>query len=147
MKKYMFFLPIGDWSRDGHEKCDYKIVISNKSVEEVREIHFKARDTLPFSIEEICCVYQDQKIDKEMFEIIKSTGLDPENYFYYHDYAGKEVWDMEWNTDAMAELWIDWLKLVDPDLELEIKDLEMIPFYGRDKKNRHISFVGYGLFD
>ena len=38
--KYLFKLPIGDWSGDGHSMCEYIKIRTNKTIEEVREGHF-----------------------------------------------------------------------------------------------------------
>ena len=136
---YKFKLPIGDWSDDGHGKCNYFIVKSNKSVQEVREIHFQIKPMLGLDIHEICGDYEENTIKDENYKILKRLGF--KEWDDYKDYAWM-------SSDMMAELWLFLLRTVDPNLQVEIidDDIPMLPFYGFDEKKRHIGFVGYGCF-
>lgn len=137
---YKFRMSIGDWSDDGHGKHEDFIVQSNAPVEIVREAHFLMKNTLDFSIEDICHGYADCDIDSETTNAITDLGFDFE---YIND--GKACPYPE----EMVRLWIFLLQKVNPNLKLMlIKDeIPDFHFYGFDEQNRHIGFVGYGLFD
>lgn len=154
--EHLFKLPIGDWSDDGHGECSYYTIKSNKSVEEVREIHFKIKDSLGIDIESIASEYEDSSIDSDIVEKLFEMGfkeflgtrygvcLECEN-------EEDEEYDSEWTitSEGMAYLWLFLLMKADSSLKLEFDKtvkIPMLPFYGFDEKNRHISFVGYGCF-
>jgi len=39
--RYLVQFPVGDWSGDGHNRCDYFFVFSDKPVRDVREAHYR----------------------------------------------------------------------------------------------------------
>lgn len=138
---HQFKIPIGDWSDDGHGMCDYYLITSNKSVEDVREIHFTIPEKLGVNIEEICSDYEQSSISYETAVQIAELGFDLGQI--------KEDSDVNMDSNSMCKLWIFLLMKADPTLELKIakeNDVEMLPFYGFDAKKRHIGFVGYGVF-
>lgn len=117
-KSYLIEFPIGDWSDDGHGKCVYYIVISNKPVEEIREAHFKIKPELDIDI---------HSIDQGIYWKSENPKLeDPQD---------------------LVDFWIECLMKVDPDLKLirEERGGTTISFYGFDEKGRHINFVGYTM--
>jgi hypothetical protein len=128
--------PIGDWSDDGHGKCDTYLVTTPMSVQEVREAHFAASSALGFDIGDICCDYHQSEIDESILEKISSV---------------LPAWDNERmeNTEALFILWISLLNLIDPRLMLTPieSDAEPINFYGHDDQGRHLNTPGYGLFE
>ena len=130
-----FQIPIGDWSDDGHGKCEYFPAESDKSLEEIREAHFKMEKVLGFTIHDFCNIYEQSYIEKEYVKKISETGFDLDTNNF--------------NTEQMAKLWVYLLNKIDPTLNIRLTEeekLPMLPFYGFDKKQRHISQVGYGLF-
>ncbi|WPS85274.1 hypothetical protein SMD22_01215 (plasmid) [Brevibacillus halotolerans] len=142
---YQFRMPIGDWSQDGHSQCDYYLIQSNKSVEEVREIHFSVPDKTGVNIEEICSDYEESSVDSETMEKIIELGF----YRNLKQDSYEEGKETNFSSEDMCKLWIFLLMKADPTLQLEIsKDykMEMLPFFGFDEKGRHIGFVGYGTF-
>ena len=132
-KKYSFTIPIGDWSGDGHSKCEYFQFTSNKPLAEVREAYFKAvEEHADISPEEFCSEYEDTHVPKEVVEAVAKLGyeISPES-FWVEDMADYVAW---------------FITLGDPEIKLKRKkNLDMLPFYGYDEKKRHISFIGYGL--
>ncbi len=139
---YSFRMPIGDWSDDGHGKCDYYYIKSNKPVEEVREIHFQILDKTGFDIEETCSEYEDSSISEDQFNELVALGLEAKRFDY--PYNGR----VYISSENMCYLWTFLLMKTDATLKLEIeKTPEMLPFYGVDNKMRHIGFVGYGCFN
>ena len=45
---YKVKVPVGDWSDDGHGKCEWFIFATNKSVEDLREAFFTAKEKPEF---------------------------------------------------------------------------------------------------
>jgi hypothetical protein len=144
MTKYLFTLPIGDWSADGHGECTYVHVESNKPVEEVREAHFKIKEATGVDIHSIASEYEENRIDEDHPVISYLKRKRKLNQLLEEDDGEYIIY-----TSEMADLWIMLLQDADPTLELERVEKERIPmlaFYGFDDKGRHINFVGYGTF-
>ena len=141
-KKCTFKLPIGDWSGDGHGKCDYYLIESNKSVQQVREVHFKIFEKTGINIHAIANDYEDSHISYEVFDALTSLGY---NFIENHDDDDEGFYA---TSKEMANIWIFLLTKTDKKLMLKIIDDkdDMLPFYGYDKKKRHIDGVGYGCF-
>ncbi len=147
---YLINFPVGDWSDDGHGKCDHFEVESNKSAQELREIHFSAIDKLGFDIGDICGSYEASELSIDIFDKLVAAGFDiqwqgenqdMEKYFYDNDSRGM-------GSEEVFNLWIDILKFIDKDLEIKVKASESvdISFYGFDRKKRHLKTPGYGTF-
>lgn len=137
---YKFRLIIGDWSADGHGRCEGFIIASNVPVETVREAHYKIKDITGVDIEGICSDYGADEIDEEIVDVLKKLGFQFEN--------SSGMGDGVVSVPEMARLWIFLLQKSDPALELEVVE-DVIPdfqFFGFDEKERHIYSVGYGLF-
>ena len=150
--KYNIRFPIGDWSDDGHGKCDYFMVTSNMSVESLREVHFKAPEVVGFDIGSMCSDYESSTLDNDIVEKLMAIGIDPHEYSLNED-TGE--WDVLLETDCwmdaekLVDIWIDVLKYIHAGLELDrVKkpDYEDINFYGSDEKQRHLQTPGYGVF-
>lgn len=134
MNKIKF--PIGDWSHDGHGKCEYFLATTPLTVVEVREAHFAAPTVLGFDIGSICNEYGEYEINPEVIKKI-STILPA--------WADSKIRDPEF----LFFLWIDLLNHIDPRLMLApvVEDIQEINFYGFDDKGRHLCTPGYGLFE
>lgn len=136
MNKVRF--PIGDWSADGHGRCEYFFATTPLSVQDVREAHFAAPATLGFDIGRLCRDYGDGVIAPSLLEkidVITSVWHEPE--------------DME-SPERLFVLWISLLNYINPALlltPLTEKDYEDVTFYGVDEQNRHLRNPGYGLFE
>lgn len=137
---YRFYLPIGDWSGDGHGQCSYFMAQSNKPVEDVREAHYRIKDVTGIDIESMCSVYDEDELGRDMVTALREIGFPFEKY--------GRVDPAVMGVREMADLWVFLLRKVDNDLDLTIvvNDIPMLPFYGFDENGRHISQVGYGLF-
>ncbi|WCF11519.1 hypothetical protein NDS46_31675 (plasmid) [Paenibacillus thiaminolyticus] len=144
-KVFRFKLPIGDWSGDGHGRCDYYLIKSSKPVEQVREIHFNIPEKMGINIEEICSEYGDCKVEARIIDKLIDLGFDLD--LLEDTYQKGE--DAYFSSEDMCQLWIFLLMKTDLSLRLELieeSNIEMLPFYGFDSKQRHIGFVGYGIF-
>lgn len=146
-----FLLPIGDWSSDGHGVCKDYAVSTCKTLNDVREAHFKIKEVLDVDIHKYANSYQDNFLTSDQCKKIISLGLDPNRYFNgnYETLSEEDFKDGEEfyiEADAMVLFWIDLLNLVDVSLNLvyEPSKMERLSFYGFDEKGRHIDFVGYG---
>ena len=136
---YHFYMPIGDWSGDGHGAVEHFLVSSNKPVAEIREAHYKISEATGIDIEKICNLYEEDCIQPAVMS---------------------KLWDLGWKivhgipdsnmpaAQDMASLWVFLLMKADPSLKLEIipQEYATLPFCGCDDKGRHIGGVGYGLF-
>ena len=144
---YKFKLPICDWSSDGHGRCDYFLILSNRPLNELREIYFATNKKVNlYGLDgeySPCSDYADNEISSEQIE---SLGLHPEDYDkFIEKYAGIT----QFSPKGFAQLFVDYIMLHNPQVVLEIvqeEPVEMFPFYGFDEQNRHIGHFGYGLY-
>jgi hypothetical protein len=124
---YLFELPIGDWSDDGHGKCDYFTIQSNVPMEEIKKI-------LPlmqkeFGILDFFSEYEEASLSDYEFEKLIEKLPEAEELFDTDNYIQ--------GTDSAAELFILAMKAYDPSLELEIRNTPIL----------YEASFGYGLFD
>lgn len=145
---YKFKLPIGDWSDDGHGKCDWYIIESNKPVQEVREAYFKSVDSTKINLaEELCSEFEDCTLSLEFAEKLESLGIDltciKEDSWFDED---MEAWGMD--HDSFMEILFQFIQLSDSELILfEVPDnLPIFNSYSYNEYKRHIGHLGYGLF-
>lgn len=139
--------PIGDWSGDGHEKCDWYIIETAKEIilEEVREAHFKAKEVLGFDIGNICSDYAEDTLSID--QLAKLKELNYECVSNENDLLNNEDWSLQ-SLDVI-KIWLFLLNHINPSLELKLieENIPIINFYGYDEKQRHLSNPGYGCFD
>jgi len=129
--KYRCKMPVGAWGHWGHKQCEYYYIACNRSVDEIRELHFSCVDVLGFSIGRICGNYQETEVDDRISQKLKSIRI------------GVPV---EPGPDEIFKLWMDILKYIDSKLEYEIIDPPDIAFIGEDSKGRKFDAPGYGIF-
>lgn len=146
-----YYLPIGDWSNDGHGVCKNILIESKGTINEIRNAHFKIKKVTGIDIHDIANEYEENTISIHKCLELMKLGLDINDYLSqnYKQLDEKSILeDDEYyiEYDEIAELWVDLLNYVDNSLEIKIvkDEIEMIPFYGFDEKKRHIGFVGYG---
>jgi hypothetical protein len=147
-KIYRYEFPIGDWSGDGHEKCEYFIVEGNKPLEDVREAHFKAPKVLGLEIGSLCSEFEQGWIPHTIIQKLKGQGVEiPEM-----EQAGPDEPESDFDPTPteLLQLWINILNHIDPELNLrappEEERVPSIVFTAFDKKRRHLRAPGYGLF-
>jgi hypothetical protein len=136
--RYAFRIPIGDWSGDGHGEVIWYDATAAKPIEDVREAYFAAKKKLPAACcpESFCSAYQECEMDNTSRMALRKAGAP----------LSKKT-DME--PDAMAAIVVWFINQGDAavDVRLDGAAPPMLPFYGHDKRKRHIGFIGYGLFD
>jgi len=135
-QRHAFRIPIGDWSDDGHGKCDWYDATAAKPIADVREAYFAAKEKLPEACcpESFCENYQESEIAPASRAALAAAG-----------YGGLPK---EMDQEQMAKVVVWFLNQGDPSIDVRLngKPPEMLPFYGSDKKKRHIGGFGYGLF-
>lgn len=149
-QKYRFYIPIGDWSGDGHGiHIDFTIE-SNKPLQEVRELYFKACQKLDFTLDghsakAPCAEYQDSSFPYDTLLDILNLGtvLEDELIEYIKD---QEIID---GPDDFLEILLAVIRTQDPTLEIKCVNTsdEMFQWYSHDNQGRHIGYFGYGLFE
>jgi len=148
--KYRFYIPIGDWSGDGHGvHVDYTIE-SNKPLTTVRELYFQACEKLGFSLDghsdpTPCAEYQDSRFSYETLLAILDIGVELDQEFI--DFIRDEEY-IE-SSEEFLQIVLALIRSQDPTLILTCTNTndEMFQWYGYDKDNRHIGYFGYGLFE
>lgn len=147
---YIFLMPIGDWSKDGHGQCEYFKIRSNVPVEQVREAHYKIKDVTGINIEDICSEYEEDFMTPQEAKALETIGFNVTEIIQSLKDTGHYVSDgILLTPENMRDIWMFLLQKTDPSIHLEViqeDDLPMLPFYGQDEKGRHIDQVGYGLF-
>ena len=149
VRRTLFKIPIGDWSDDGHGKVEHYIASSAKSIQDVREAYFSGVASLDraLSPERLVSDYGCRTVPLHVAnEVLGLSGISlgagpPEEYV-----PGEGVWvDIDQFVDYVV--WV--INRGDPsvDVRLEPSVVTTLPFYGYDSKNRHIGFMGYGLFE
>lgn len=137
--RFHFRIPIGDWSGDGHGKCENFPASAAKPIDSVREAYFAAKARHPkICPEEFCHEYEDSSVPEAVAKAVAEAG-GPKVFAKEDEGPG---------ADGMAEYVVWFLNQGDPDLDakLEPNDIPSLAFYGADPKGRHIRFIGYGLF-
>jgi len=141
---YLIEFPIGDWSKDGHSKCDNYLIKSEKPVQDVREAHFRAPDALGFEIGTICGEYDERSLETEVVDKLREIGYDFESFGKEIDEDGNPDW---LSSDQVVDIWTYLLNHIDPSLNLERLVGATVNFYGVDEQKRHLKVPGYGLFE
>lgn len=136
--------PIGDWSKDGHNECDWFVISTTKTAEEVGEISQKIPDILGFPFGKLCQEYGQSNLTKNQIDALAEAGVDisviiAENV----DNTDKDIdgyWLAEGSED-LFEIWMALLQIIDPTFEYTwIKPTEMSYHLG------YQGIPGYGLF-
>lgn len=140
-----FRIPIGDWSGDGHSRVEWVDVSTAKTLLDAREAYFRARKELDKDLDPAAfvCEYEDDQVDDDLrTKVFEKSGIDITSPVVSCEHA------FYVNTDEFINYVIWFINQGDPELDLrrEKEGLGMFPFYGNDKKRRHIPGFGYGLF-
>jgi hypothetical protein len=137
--EYRFKIPIGDWSDDGHGKCEWVDIVCSHSLKAVRKAYLKAADTMEYIWPEyLCSEYEEQEVDPEDIQELIKAGFTPNNI----DEDG--FWRPEVEDFVHFVMWF--VQRGNKRIKYKIDVIPMLPWYGNNGKKRHISFHGYGLF-
>ena len=126
-----FKLPIGDWSDDGHGKCDYFIVESNVHFDVIVSTYLEMDEK--YKISEICSEYEEGSLTEEQSEMVKNAGLKVDEYP---------------EARQLAQLVIHFIMMYDSSIELKIvsEDIPMLSNWA-SPDGKYLSLPGYGLFE
>jgi len=135
--RHPFQIPIGDWSGDGHEKCERFDASAAKPIGDVRAAWFAAKEKLPgLAPDSFCDEYEEGSLPEAVEANLRAAGCPlPESD--------------GWGPGAMAAVVAWFLNQGDRDLDVRLEARPSVPslvFYGYDEQNRHINGFGYGLF-
>ena len=138
-----FKIAVGDWSDDGHGKCEYFMVETDAiDIGQIRDAYFQIKDMYNLDIGSIAKEYEESTIQTKVLELIKELGYN--NIYEYIDEYENEITDPEF----IADLVVFMINKVNPTLNCSLvtDDIPMLQFYGFDEKKRHLTVGGYGLF-
>lgn len=149
-------VPIGDWSDDGHGKCDYYFVNTNKTLEELFDLHFLASEKLGFNIGEMCGRYEEYRLKPDMVEKLLAANISKYISRVVSEFNNpliteEDFRDYPGDTRNMAELWFACMKYADPTMEYKVDEEEKVPtLYNWScpaKYGHKFNGPGYGLFN
>jgi hypothetical protein len=144
--EYKFKIEIGDPSKDGHNQSEDRVIISNKTRDQVREAYNKSclltglvftsnKDIIvnneklnwqnnEYSDRSICTEYESYDTSELAQNILKEYGIkNPE---------------IDGDIDSLVDIFLEFIKLSLPDFEYDIVQ-DIIPSLGLT--------IGYGLFE
>lgn len=125
-------MPVGAWGYWGHRRCEYFFIRSNRSLDEIRELHFACFDVLGFEIGRICGSYNEVEVDEEIAAKLRAVNINV---------------PLEPDPGAIFKIWMDILQYIDTRFEYAVIDPPDIAFIGKDIKGRSFDAPGYGVFD
>lgn len=141
--KYSFTIPIGDWSGDGHQICEYYNICCNKPIQDVFDAIYISKEKYPEEIhpDEIVCDYEVNTITISVYKQMQETGWNQKLTTYYNDNERYYV-----DTERLVDYILHFAKLGNPDLKFEIQTQPNSLISWCDKKKRRLGSFGYGLF-
>jgi len=139
---HQFKLPIGDWSDDGHGKCDYFVVESNVLLKDIIPIYINMDKE--YKLSDVCAEYEENQMEENFIKFLNELGLPSSGY-------ADDTRCM--TSESMAYLIIDLLMKFDPSLKLQIVPEEKMPMLNNweaqavtGERGGVLSLPGYGLF-
>lgn len=136
-------IAVGDWSGDGHGKCDYFTfqIPEGFCVQDVREAYFQSmKDHPDLDPGSFCEEYEDSTVPDEIIAKARKLGFEWTEHGF------------EWDGEVTAEIdgfadYVAWfIGLSGIKLTRLDENVLTLHFYGRDDQGRHISHLGYGLY-
>lgn len=146
------YLVLGDWSNDGHGKSSEILLESNKTVKDI-QLTYKRSVKLTgvnFS-KDVCGGYEDSKLSKPVYDKFCTFGLTKELLMSF-DEGELEIEDFEsggelrLSQEMFIKLWIWFVKLSDPELQINIVEDDIPPINGYWSTVLNENF-GYGLYE
>jgi len=134
---YKFKFPLGDWSNDGHGRCDWCVVECAKPIEDVQKAWNRAIKLYPeVNPEKYFNEYEDACVPKDVVEKLYDLGFrvieaDSKNEAINQFY--QEFW-----IGTLAAIVVWYLNLGDPELHAKLIVEDNIP--------KLLINVGYGLY-
>ncbi len=146
--KYLFYLPLGDFSGDGHGRCDNFLVEAAKPVQAARDAHHRILEATGIDIAAIAS--DNDVIPKDIVGKLVKLGYRAKEPLY-NDERGVHLMSaglMEDLPEALADIWVFLLNKADPDLHAVLvpDEVPILLTSGKDEKGRTCRSVGYGLY-
>ena len=145
---YQFELPIGDWSNDGHGKCEYFLIRSNIPAIDLVPIYIQMDEE--FKISSVCKEYEEYNMDPEYYTYLNiDLQIDVRKYFTTDPDDDLDMDELAIESKNLAQLILDLLMLWDDSLKLEIVEEKEVPLFCNwlAPKEDYFDLPGYGLFD
>jgi hypothetical protein len=146
MKKYLFEIPIGDWSNDGHGMCDHFVIESNVSMNKIFDAYFKAQEELPKEIcpEGMCESYRDGNIPADIVKKLREY-----NFTHKFDSVSNSDGSESPSSEDMLEIVLWFIKQGNNKIKLKVVKLDKFINWKVPKKHKgkNLGNFGYGLFD
>lgn len=125
-------LPVGAWGYWGHKRHEYYYIKCNRSIDELRDLHFSCFDVLGFDVGSICAHYAETEVNIDIARRLETAKINV---------------PIEPGPDEIFELWMNILQHIDISFRYEVLDPPDIAFVGKDSKGRTFDAPGYGVFD
>jgi hypothetical protein len=144
-------LMIGDWSKDGHEKCEDVIFETNKDAEEIRKAYLRAAKKIGVSLHDernctpICTEYEDSELSKEAQDKLIKAGITVFDLAGYKDKMPEEE-NFTIYPEDIAEIFFKMVITQMPDFEYKVISDNVESINGNWNKTLNESF-GYGCFN
>lgn len=148
--EYTYVLPIGDWSKDGHNQSENITMEMNKSREEIIDAYHKTTKLLNMTFDSndmagsnpirLINSWEDNRLNKEVVDILSKHGV---NFELFEDYYAEQDCYFV-SAEEAAILFMEFVKISLPDLEYR-RINDTIPYLFGYWGDLNIS-VGYGVF-
>lgn len=152
---YQMFLVVGDWSNDGHGRCEEVLVETNHPVEDIRRAYKAACKETGIAFDhdrgisdkmQISTEYESGlRLSPEIKKILISKGVNCDGIEVRNEDEDEEIGGGD--VDRFTELWFDFVKIALPDLIWQKPPKDETPkINGYWDPTLNVQF-GYGLFD
>jgi hypothetical protein len=143
-----FQIALGDWSGDGHGVHETCMASAAADLDAVREAYFRTMELLPEDLhpEAICSEYEQTTVSRDVARrVLQLSGIRLDSDDNDDGFVDEKVYV---TPEALLDYLIWFINHGDPavDVRLERDNADTFHFYGHDAKDRHIGFIGYGLF-
>lgn len=139
-------IPIGDWSDDGHGKCEtFHLLIPIQFTQEMlSENYLKNKELFGFGLTDFACDYEESRITIEDYEMLKTHGFafseTSEEVVDNTHYSGN---DFYLNSKALVEIAVFFIGHGLEGFTARVKEPD---FYMFGKWQGPETMIGYGLF-
>lgn len=161
MPRQLIQIPIGDWSNDGHGKCDWFIVSYNAEVDFTIAFMRSAKDHPELRPDKFCDRYEDSVIPDAVLEACEAAGGNIEELFEIEEWHGERYYHLDSERFAQYTLWF--MNLSNPTLDAKLAPENNIPRWNPnwavlgareqleaegllEDGDAGIGYIGYGIF-
>ena len=144
--RYIFNLPIGDWSGDGHNICDYYTISSNRPVEQVIEIYRELTKRfgtgLDSSFRDAPCSSYGHSFNKKWLDKVGLEFSQVKHLIDDYEFWDEHEMDLGFNLgpEEFAKMFILLINTHDSSFNLELIEDETPTFLVQGN-------IGYGCYE